>query len=88
MPDLSGMANPSAVSALPSVHKSPCSVRIDGGVHIEGETVSVVNAEGRGVGKGYTITPEKFGVSIFKAGIADELVPWSRVTQVSYAPGE
>jgi hypothetical protein len=87
IPDLSGMANPSAVSALP-VQKSPRSVRIIGGVHVEGETFSVVSAEGKGAGKGYTIKLEEYGVAIFKANAADTLIPWGRVGSVDYAAGE
>jgi hypothetical protein len=88
MPDLSGMANPSAVSALQSVTRIPRAVRIVGGVHVEGETRSLITSDAKGPGSGFTITLDKYGVNIFKPNVADTMIPWARVASVEYAAGE
>ncbi len=55
------------------------------GVHVEGETVSVVQLEGKGPGRGYLLEFEDYGVRVAKPGIAEILIPWGRVQAIEYA---
>jgi hypothetical protein len=66
--------------------KVPSGVRIlPPGVHLEGESVSIVTLEGKSPGKGYLLEFEEFGVRAEKPGVAEVLIPWGRVQVIEYA---
>ncbi len=66
--------------------KTPSGVRVlPPGIHVEGESVSVVTLEGKGPGRGYLLEFEQFGVRAEKPGVAEVLIPWGRVQVIEYA---
>jgi hypothetical protein len=69
--------------------RAPSGIRIlPPGVHVEGETTNVILLAGKGMGRGYAITLEEFGVRIQKEHAGEFLIPWGRIQAIEYAVGQ